>query len=711
MKRLKACALYTLEAIPLLASVFLVGFSIPTLVLLILGQFNTLLVVSSGIAVGSLISYLVLKNYGFNKKVKQKERNVSNALVVGGVLVWVLMNAVFSFQHLQMNRDPATYANAGLWLINSESIEIPRDKVFKVSYSDDRSPGMHFVPGEKAELGNWTNMHTQGAHLLPAYLGLSGRAGGPSFMLHVAPIFGGTAILALYTLIRSFMKPKWALIGAMVFACSLPLVYFSRDTYTEPIAATFVMGGLAVLTMALRQKTKNLGLWFVAGLLVSAGSMARIDIYMVIAPVLLSLFALLYIINREERKSLYPKLGVFLAGLITSGLVGYFDYQQLSSDYFRDVSDELYFIIAAVLGVIVIGLIGLVVEQRTSVLNNTVNNHTKKVAIVASGLVLLLSLTIALQPIWRTAYSNKVAKTITLIEARGITPSTHIVDGKEVTRTFDELTPMWLVWYIGPVISVLAIGGLTIATYRIIYRKEYYLLPVTVVVLAVSTIYLYEARIFPDQIWASRRLLPVIMPGIIVFGVYVLSLLWSVPKNKLFGANPKVVVSVLSTLAVILPLLVSLPFATLRESTPQLNKIQDVCEATSQDTAVFWIGHEAKTLSQATRTLCETTAEAYKPAEKGDPKFPSQAQFAELSSIAAASGKRVMVAFHVVNNDTSGLTEQQVANMTLVHNADEQKMEQTILRPPFRTDRYNLKVFVGEVAQNGTITQLTKTTN
>lgn len=699
-----------LEAIPLLAPVFLVGFSLSALLLLILNMFNTALVLGGGLLVGGLTSYLVFRRYNFAAKIKSKERNISNAVVVAGVIVWVLINAVFTFQHLQMNRDPATYANAGLWLINNESIEIPRDKLFRVPYADDRSPGMHFVRGEKDVLGNWFNLHTQGAHLLPAYLGLSGRAGGPSFLLHSAPIFGGTAILALYALIRSLMKPKWAVIGAAILAGSLPLIYFSRDTYTEPIAATFAMGGLAVLTLAIKQKTRSLGLWFVSGLLIAAGGMARIDAYMIIAPILLALFVFAYAVAGAERRKLFSGIAAFIAGLGVSGLIGYLDYSQLTNDYFHDVSDELQIIILAIVAVVFLGLLGLVFELKTRRLNVLLVEHRKRLAVIATVLVMSISLVIAFQPLWRTAYNNKIGKSITLIEARGISPSTHIINGKEVTRTFDELTPLWLVWYIGPVISILAIGGLGIATYRSIYKKEYYLLPVLLTVLGVSVIYLYEAKIFPDQIWASRRLLPIIMPGIIAFGVYAMSFLWSLPKSKLFGANPKVVVTVLSTVAVLSPLLVSLPFATLRESTPQLNKIQDVCQNTPERAAIFWIGHDAKTLSQATRTLCETTTEAYKPVEKGDPKFPNQAQFAELSAIATASGKRVVVAFHVINDDTSGLSEEQVAAMKLVHSADEQKMEQTILRPPHKTETYNLKVFLGELTSTGEIIELNAAT-
>jgi len=179
------------------------------------------------------------------------------------VLAWGGYNMPFSSQHILTNRDPATYAIGAAWLSERDNLRM------------EVAPTLMDVKGISPGSAGFTlnkedNMiSAQAQHILPALLGSIGKIVGSKHVLHFNVLFGMTALIALYCFGRLFMRPHWALIGVAVMALSLPLLYFSRDTYTEPLAATFTFGGLALLWLA--QKNRRAALWLIAGTVIGAG--------------------------------------------------------------------------------------------------------------------------------------------------------------------------------------------------------------------------------------------------------------------------------------------------------------------------------------------------------------------------------------------------------------------------------------------------------
>ncbi len=68
-----------------------------------------------------------------------------------------------------------------------------------------------------------------------------------AWLLRVAPLIGGVALLGFYALAREVVREWWALGATALLAISLPMINFSRAVYSEPTAMVFLLGALALL--------------------------------------------------------------------------------------------------------------------------------------------------------------------------------------------------------------------------------------------------------------------------------------------------------------------------------------------------------------------------------------------------------------------------------------------------------------------------------
>jgi len=111
---------------------------------------------------------------------------------------------------------------------------------------------------------------------------------------------------------------------------------------------------------------------------------------------------------------------------------------------------------------------------------------------------------------------------------------------------------MYLSW---PVIVLAAIGAALLLT-RLVRRRDPRLAAFVLSVGCVSALYLNQTYIFPDQIWAMRRFLPVVFPGLIIASVYPLTRLTRFAGLARFRTQTKVVTTVLALVIVMSPMVV-----------------------------------------------------------------------------------------------------------------------------------------------------------
>jgi hypothetical protein len=183
-----------------------------------------------------------------------------------------------------------------------------------------------------------------------------------------------------------------------------------------------------------------------------------------------------------------------------------------------------------------------------------------------------------------------------------------VVDGD---RTYDEQTVHWLAQYLGWPTIVLAVVGYFLLVRRSIRRRSLAPVPMIIVGLALSLLYLWTAQITADQPWAMRRYVPIVLPILIIAATY--------PICVLLRQSAAVIRAGAIALAVVIvavPAIVTAPMAGAREEVPQLAQVQRICAAVGHDGAVLEVDAPAQTsYSQTIRSYCDVPSLALIPAQ------------------------------------------------------------------------------------------------
>jgi hypothetical protein len=128
-----------------------------------------------------------------------------------------------------------------------------------------------------------------------------------------------------------------------------------------------------------------------------------------------------------------------------------------------------------------------------------------------------------------------------------------------------------------------------------------------------SVLYLYNSEVAPDQPWAMRRYIPVVIPLFLVAAGAALRCAWGWTGGRWGGARrilvvrPLVVAGLL--FVVTFPLAVSWPVRHLREERGQLAQLNAICDAVGKDGAI--IETDEPTIfgyGQSVRSFCDVPA-------------------------------------------------------------------------------------------------------
>ncbi|MFC5826778.1 glycosyltransferase family 39 protein [Nonomuraea insulae] len=432
--------------------------------------------------------------------------------VAGVVAVAVasgVFNAIMHSEQVAIRRDPATYAQYAAWIAGHGSLPIPAQAeafggadglafASVGSYAVDGSVVPQFMPGPPMmfAIGNWL---------------------GAPFM--IPAVLGALAVLTVAGVVARLAGARWAVVAALAFAVSMPILYTSRTTFSEIPSLILLFGGLALAYDALERPTWGRGL--LAGLVSGLAVLVRIDGLRDVLPVL-AFAGLLIAMRRLGRPQ--GMLGLpLLAGLVAGAGIGMSAAYLLARPYLDYLSASvkpLLLICAAVLVVILIGTAAAPALARI---------RLPKWAPRAGGaLVVLLMAALYARPwfqtVTRVPSNSDDYRTFEMIKqiqrANGLP-----IDG---TRLYFENSLHWVAWYVGLPTVVLATLAAALLVRRLLRDGAPFewLLPLAVVGwTTVST--LIRPEITPDHPWAARRLVPIVIPGMILLAAYGLARLRS----------------------------------------------------------------------------------------------------------------------------------------------------------------------------------------
>lgn len=571
------------------------GFGLPAMLLLLAGHFSPGWVFPFGL-IGAALAVAVC---GAGRQPVDRRAVVYTLIAIGVVLVWVIVNSFYSAENLFAHRDPATYNLAGRWLMDHSGLHIPIQADVFGSPRGSQGAGAGFSASSPTEL------YAQGNHLLPAMLATSGWLFGTGAIFKANVVFGAVALLAVFGLARRVVDERFALVGMIAFAVSMPMIFVSRDTYSEPLAMLFLVGGLSLLHRAVESgRIRDFAL---AGFVVAMSAPVRIDSGVSLLAVLATAAALPIFVARAGRRAAVIRSLVLVGCLAGPTLVGWLDVTRLSYGYYRDERHHILPIFYAGFALLVILPLLVLLSWWPRVRRLIEAREAPGRASVAAGLVICGGLAfLASRPLWTVARGRHSDTIVGLQVQAG--------DQADGTRTYSEQTMRWLAQYFGWPLVVLGVVGYYLLVRRCLRTRSTAALGTITVGLAISLLYLWSAQITPDQPWAMRRYVPVVIPILIVAATYTLGTLFR-QSAVLVRAGAVA----LAAAVIVLPSIATAPMAGAREEVPQLTQISRICARVGPHGAVLSVDAPSLTsYAQTLRSYCRVPSlglEGASPAE------------------------------------------------------------------------------------------------
>lgn len=666
-------------ALPELAPIVIMGLALPAMLLLVLGQFIVWLAIVLGV-LGAVAAGWAYLRWAGREPVGRADLGWS-LLMLALVVGWIGLNARWSAQDVYVTRDPATYGLAGRWLVDHHSLHVPAqfDLFGWVRGLDAGSAGVGNAPGQ--------TLYLQGNHGVSVLLAMAYHAGGASAFFRVNLVLGGASLLALYGLARRFVPGWLACAAPAALGVSLPMLYVSRDTYSEPLCLLFLLGGVLLFWRAVERD--HVGLYALTGLVLGASALARLDSYASLLALPVALTVLCATAAPEQRRRRLLSCGVLAATCLVGVVIGYRDVTDLSYGYYASMTHTVHSLGLAAVGLTVAGALVVVLCWRTSVLQVLSRAHVRRnLGLAIAGLTGLVYVGFATWPLWSENHDpNASPATASFIAA--LQRSRHLA--VDPTRTYREYAVTWQGWNYGWPLVVLAGVGLVLLVWRLVTARERTTLLFVLTLLGMSLLYFYSPQIVPDQTWAMRRYIPVVIPGLLVAAVYAIWQLRRLPRR--LGVP---VMAGLGIALVVVPAVITSPMYRVREDVPELALVRQVCGVLPSDAAVVVVEAGARSgYLQTLRSWCDVPAISLIGA--------TSTQLVEVRTAVAKRGKQLW-AFSLTPDAIPAPAGTQPVAVTSITAT---RWPNTLQIVPQLENVFYQSAFIGPVAADGTVRTVT----
>lgn len=320
-----------------------------------------------------------------------------------------------------------------------------------------------------------------------AFLGLGNLAGGTWGGLFVVSVMGALSVGVAYVLGRELFG-RWAgAFGAALLATSYTQIWWSRHPSSEVMTQLFALAGLWMAVRFVRGAGPTTGV--LAGVLLGGAMLLRVDGFLAAAAVPL-LFGYDLVMGRPALRWLYPGVPLALfagASALYLNTVGGRYLYLIYSKHGLGTALALWPYLAVVAVLIALGFYFL--RRRGDWFRGWLETRAKWIGLTGSLIVAGVAL-------W--AYFILPVPWETLPES---------------SREFDAYKPqilLRLTWFVTPVVAVLALIGLVLASYRLNASRVLLL----GAVLSFGFLYTVIPNVAPDLPWATRRFVPTVFPGV-----------------------------------------------------------------------------------------------------------------------------------------------------------------------------------------------------
>jgi hypothetical protein len=485
-----------------------------------------------------------------------------------------VFNAAYHSQFVIIEYDAAQYMQFAQWISAHGTTIIPQNSQFFGGHP----ASIVYASAAQYAVGN--HLVPQFMSGLPMLLSLGFWAGGMRLALFWAPVLGALAIFTFGGLVARLVGPRWAPFAALAIGVTIPMQYVSRDTWSEPLALIFLISGLSLWIDSQRAhrdqedakpwrtdwrhhtRSASHVLAGVAGLLLGMVFLVRIDgpaDIMFIVP-----YCGLLVLRRQRQ--VVP----LVAGLIVGWVYGAVDGLFLTRPYLMPGNTQS---VEGMVAAIVLLLIGTVVtvwwlRRRGSELRNPPKPWLVKALVI---LPFVLTAVFLIRP---------------------------YVERNWYYLQYAPLSLHWIYWYTGATTIAFAVIAFAMLGRRCVKGEApVWVLPLLVFACA-TVLFLIRPAINPHQPYASRRLVPAVLPGVMLLAVWLSS--WLAQRSRVLHLvevpeylkrTPRVVVIAICAAAIALPPLVGNVggLAFKRTFVGEVAAMDELCAGIPKDTAVLVI--------------------------------------------------------------------------------------------------------------------------
>jgi hypothetical protein len=421
------------------------------------------------------------------------------AAVIAIAIAFGVDQMIYHSQFIIVTRDPASYIQFATWISKHGSLPIPQD----AAAFGGTHHGLIFGSFAYYQVGG--SIVPQFMAGLPMILAGAFWIGGVAAAVAMAPILGACAVLTFGGLAARLAGPRWAPVAALILAVSLPEEFTSRSTYSEPVAQILFLGGLCLVIDSLGED--RAGARVVAalgGLALGMTLLVRIDGASDILPVIP--YCGILLVGRSRQA--VPLIG----GLVVGGLYGSVDGLVLSRPYLASIKSSLV-PLALITGVVIVATLAGIAWRWDKGMPKVRGKWLPNAA-AAAAFVIAIGFTI--RPYFQTVRRNSGAFFDSIIASYQRADHLPV----QPDRLYYELSMHWVFWYIGvPAVALGTLGAALLARRCLRGQAPTWILPLMIFAWAIVTT-LYDPAITPDNPWASRRLVPTVLPGFILLAVW-----------------------------------------------------------------------------------------------------------------------------------------------------------------------------------------------
>ena len=510
--------------------------------------------------------------------------------IAAGFAVW---QAFFRAEQVFVVSDPGVYLQYGYWIAQHGTARIPESAA-----AFGGAGGLDFATTGFAVSGGMITPAFQPG--LPLVLAAGTWLGGLGGALLMPAVLGGGALLSFAGLAGRLCGAWWAVAGELVLAVCLPEVYASRTPLSEPLVQVLLFGGLCLFIDSFAVRRRNAGL---TGLTGSVGPLGPVGLagrggYGGLAPaglgglalgltvlasigslgLLLPVFPVLAVLFVARR----PQAGPFGLGFFLGIGTGLTAALVLGRSYLSAIAPQLHLLglCAAGFGAATALLAPLAFPGARSRVRRVCAFQVRfrwfkgesvvlpSLGVVCAGLAAVLPVVVlvglAVRPylqVVRGQTDPALIRQVAALQRLEKLPA----DGP---RQYYESSLYWVFWYLGLPAVLLACAGTAVLGRRSVRAAlsqrpvasvaalRMWCLPFLIICWSVVTL-LWNPAVVPWQPLASHRLVPVVLPGLLLLALWVASRLTS--RASLVGASRSAVslVGACCVLALAIPPLVT----------------------------------------------------------------------------------------------------------------------------------------------------------